>query len=191
LFAQRHKRASALDPYTVLFPADDLGQKLQGLMARVIALSGGIIQQSHRAIKLRATGGDSPYSAIMAFGRLPPSFANFRWIRGGVGVVGRLTPVATAAVLVLGVIAYRLNSEVLLMVTAVGVVLFVGGLFYYVLNWAERNPGLAVTEGIEAVHMARLQMAAKGVPELPSSPIVSDPQNPTLEPSAIAKRADE
>jgi hypothetical protein len=125
----------------------------------------------------------------MFSGRPFPGFANFRWIRGGVGVVGRLTPVATAAVLVLGVVAYRLTSETFLIGLAIAVMVLVGGLFYYVLSWAERNPGLAVTEGIEAVQMAQLAMAAKHITIPPRSPIVSDPQNPTIE-IAAAKAED-
>jgi hypothetical protein len=42
-----------------------------------------------------------------------PAMANLAWASrmGGVGVVGRLTPVATVGAAVLGVIGYRLNSD--------------------------------------------------------------------------------
>jgi len=103
-------------------------------------------------------------------------------IRLAHGVVGKTSVVAGLALLVLGSIAWRVSTDLLLVTGGMVLVIF----FVYlgaVLWFAHRHPELALLEGAEIIQYRQQEMA-KGVTELPRSP----PTTPTarIRPSAIS-----
>src|SRR5262245_2618399 len=91
-------------------------------------------------------GGDEAVSIFDKFGIHVGAFAR---LKSGRGVVGRLAQVLIVAVVVIGGIALKLSDPTHLLwvigiITAL-VILVVAAL----LVWAERNPQLAVMEGLD------------------------------------------
>lgn len=93
-------------------------------------------------------------------------------IRLARGVVGKASIVAGIVFLVLGSIAWRMPPDLLFPFAGV----FLLALFAYLggmLWFAHRHPEQALLEGAEIIQYRQLEMAAKGVRELPQSPRIT------------------
>lgn len=85
------------------------------------------------------------------------------------GVVGKSTLVATAAILVIGGIAFRLTDHLLI---AAGLVAFVFMLYFIGVLWfANRHPGVALLEGADLVQWRQLDMIAKSGNPIANVPV--------------------
>jgi hypothetical protein len=105
----------------------------------------------------------------------------FARIKGGRGVVGRTAQVMIVALIILGAIAFRLRDELDLMIALAAVICFVMIVLWFLLNWAERNPQLAVMEGLDLAAYKQAESAALGLPRPPQTPAVADPGTITIE----------
>lgn len=101
-------------------------------------------------------------------------------IRLGPGVVGRSATVAVAALIVLAVAAYKINNDYFLFAIVILVVLIFAGFFWGAMRYADRNPAAALLEGAELVTWRKQELAAKNVPHLPDSPVITDPRPPSI-----------
>jgi hypothetical protein len=104
----------------------------------------------------------------------------FEKMRLGPGVVGRSATVAVVALLVLGVVAWRLTDQNLLLVIAgasfiLFLIYFIGAMIY-----GAKNPAAALLEGAELVTWQKQELAAKNVPHPPDSPLITDPRPPSI-----------
>jgi hypothetical protein len=87
-------------------------------------------------------------------------------IRLAQGVVGKASVVAGIVLLTLGAIAMRVDSDLLLVIAGIVVLVF----FVYlaaVLWFAHRHPEQALLEGAEIIQYRRLELAAREVPDAP------------------------
>jgi hypothetical protein len=96
-------------------------------------------------------------------------------IRGGRGAVGRIATVMVIALIVLGTIAYRISNENFLMIAGAAIIVFVTLVVRLLLNWAERNPELAVMEGLDLAAYKQAGIEAKNRPALNPLPPTTDP----------------
>ena len=93
-------------------------------------------------------------------------------IRLARGVVGKTSIVAGIVFLVLGTIAWRIAPDLLFAFASMLVIaffLYLGAMLWF----AHRHPEQALLEGAEIIQYRQQEMAAKGVPELPSSPPIT------------------
>ena len=97
-------------------------------------------------------------------------------VKLGPGVVGNTTTAVISGVVGLAIEAVALSSQPLVMFGVMGVTLALF-LTYLIGTWrfAAKNPDLALMGGAELLQLRQLQMAVKGLPELPSSPPTTDP----------------
>ena len=116
----------------------------------------------------------------------------FNKIRLAPGVLGKTGSVALALMVVFAVAVFKLTETwAILLIVFVAIASF----FAYQnfsFRFAEKNPGLALTEGAELVQYKLMeQQAAKGVIiDTDSSEVVTPPTpNPQIEPPAEAKDA--
>ena len=115
--------------------------------------------------------------------------AAFARIKGGRGVVGRTGQVMIVALIVLGSIAWRISNENFLMISGAAIIVFVVAIVLLLLRWAEKNPELAVMEGLDLAAYRQAEVAALGMPQPPGGPAVADPGTITIEfPSARRER---
>jgi hypothetical protein len=98
-------------------------------------------------------------------------------IRLARGVVGKTSVVAGIALLVLGSIAWRINAQLLLVMTGAVLLAFFAYLAA-VLWFAHRHPEQALLEGAEIIQYREQEMAAKGAPMLPRSAPTTPPPSP-------------
>ncbi len=99
-------------------------------------------------------------------------------VRLGRGVIGKSATVAVWALIVLGIVAYRLKVESFLIV--IGVAAFVLFLIFFIgsMIYGSRNPSAALLEGAELIAWQKQELAAKNMPNPPKGPIVLDPKGP-------------
>ncbi len=101
-------------------------------------------------------------------------------IKLGRGVVGKTTLVCLGLMVVLGIVAYRLEGNWFL----ISVALLAGFLFilylFKVFSFATTNPGEALLEGAELITWKRIDLAAKGIEKLPESTLMPDPVMPGI-----------
>jgi hypothetical protein len=96
-------------------------------------------------------------------------------IRFGRGVIGRVTFVALAVFAILGIVADRVSGNYFLIgIGAAAAVLFLVFLFK-VLDFAKKNPAIAVLDGAELITWRQLDLAAKGIPNPPAAVSLPDP----------------
>ncbi|MGZ5546010.1 MAG: hypothetical protein ACXWIU_15190 [Limisphaerales bacterium] len=95
-------------------------------------------------------------------------------------MIGKATVAVVVLLGVFGIIAARVPSEwAMLLVGAVAFLALFGFLGF--LGWfANNHPDLAATEGTTYVQSRQLTLGAKNLPNLPSTELMPDPQNPTL-----------
>ena len=98
-------------------------------------------------------------------------------VRLGSGVVGRTTSAVVVALVVLGVVASRVDPEALFWVAGLVVGLFVL-YFFGVLFFAQRNPGAALLEGAELLRWQQSELAAKGLGRIAPAPALQEPAEP-------------
>lgn len=96
-------------------------------------------------------------------------------IKLGRGVIGKSTYVAIAALGVLALVASRVTNEWFLISIAVGVVLLFGAFFFGSMKYAKENPGAALLEGAELITWRKQELAAKHLPNPPTTPPILDP----------------
>ena len=103
------------------------------------------------------------------------------------GVVGKATLALISIAALLAVVASRLSiAWMLLAVAILGVAIFVFFLFR-ILSFADKHPDLALLEGAELVQWKQMDVAAKGVGNLPGGPLIETPppiDTPLLGPKA-------
>lgn len=91
--------------------------------------------------------------------------ANFSRIKFGGGIVGKTSNVSISLLIIIGIIAYNKieNEWAILALLLMMALLFV---FYLVkiLSFAEKNPEIAVLEGMELIKYKEVGLAAKGLP---------------------------
>jgi hypothetical protein len=102
----------------------------------------------------------------------------FARIRAGRGAVGRTAQVMIVALIVLGSIAFRVTDERLLMIAGAAIILFVMLVLRFLLTWAERNPELAVMEGLDLAAYRQADLESKNQLELNPLPPTTDPRQP-------------
>jgi hypothetical protein len=103
-------------------------------------------------------------------------------VRLGRGVVGKVTNAFIAVAVVVAAAILSLSGQPWLIFALA--LLFALGFFVYqrsILNFARRNPHLALMDGAEVTDYKRLELAAKGIPLPPPSPLMGDPQNPVVD----------
>lgn len=93
-------------------------------------------------------------------------------------MVGRSATVAVVALIVLGVVAYKLNNEYALFAIAgisfvLFLIFFIGSMIY-----GGKNPAAALLEGAELVKWQKQELAAKSLPHPPLTPAIPDPKSP-------------
>jgi hypothetical protein len=101
-------------------------------------------------------------------------------------MIGKATVAVITLLFLLCVVAARVPSEwAMLTVGGAGVVALFGYLFFleYFVN---KHPDVAATEGLTYVQSRQIGLAAKGLPKIPYTDIVPDPQNPTLLDQSLA-----
>ena len=109
---------------------------------------------------------------------LGPTLERLGRIRFGRGVVGRTTFALIVALVVLGVIAWRLADatvvlvQVLLAALALGVIGLFVLYFVRIMRFADANPMAATLEGAEWIQLEQIRLAAKGLPNPPAMPVV-------------------
>lgn len=96
-------------------------------------------------------------------------------IRLSRGVVGKTTYTAIAFFGVLGIVAARLPSDMLLALALIACAIF---LIYFVglLHFANKNPAAALLEGAELLHWQQTELAAKGTGPIPLQPAITPPR---------------
>ena len=75
---------------------------------------------------------------------------------------------------VLGIVAYRIPVESLLMVVGAGFVAFMvyfGGVLWY----GHAHTGASLLEGSELLHWQKMETATKNTGTLPDAPVIQDP----------------
>jgi hypothetical protein len=98
-------------------------------------------------------------------------------IRLAHGVVGKTSVVTGLALLVLAGIAWRVSTDLLLVMG--GMVLLIFFVYLAAVLWfAHRHPEQALLEGAEIIQYREQEMAAKGVPELPRVAPTTPPELP-------------
>jgi len=95
------------------------------------------------------------------------------------GVVGKVSYVAGAALLVLGALALRVDSAALFGIIAVAAVLLFLAYLVGILWFATKNPGLALLEGAELIQWRQMDMGLKGAESIPDMTNIEAP--PQLE----------
>ena len=86
-------------------------------------------------------------------------------IRLAHGVVGKASVVAGIVLLALGAIAMRVDSDLLLVMA--GVVVLVFFVYLAAMLWfAHRHPEQALLEGAEIIQYRQLELAARGISEV-------------------------
>jgi hypothetical protein len=111
-------------------------------------------------------------AALKSLGIKADSFSNFRF---GPGVVGKISLVVTSAIIVLGIIAIRTSSEILLGALSVGVIGLAAWHSKTIRSFAKDNPALAILEGAEYVAHQQIYLAAKGQAIPPDQPLIESP----------------
>ena len=102
-------------------------------------------------------------------------------IRLAHGVVGKTSIVAGIVFLVLGGITWRLPVDSLFLFGG----MIAAGFFVYLLAvmwFAHKHPEQALLEGAEIIQFRQQEMAAKGLPTPPSSPLTLNPADPPQPP---------
>ena len=100
----------------------------------------------------------------------------FDRIKLGRGVVGKVSYVAAAALLVLAAAALRI-SGVWLFAGLIGATVIVFLAYIMGILWfATKNPGIALLEGAELIQWRQMEMGVKGVKSIPQEPNIEPPQ---------------
>jgi len=95
-------------------------------------------------------------------------------------MIGKATVALVVLFILLVIVASRVPSEwAMLSVAGAGIVTLFCYLFF-IARFADKHPELAATEGATYVQTKQIALAAKGMRVPPATPIVPDPQNPTL-----------
>jgi hypothetical protein len=104
-------------------------------------------------------------------------------VKFGRGAVGKVAVIIAVALLALGAIGVRVGGTGGLVLGGgiVAVTLAGLGVILYVVIW---RPELAVLEGTELVMYKHVTLGAKGLTQIPNSPVIPDPSGgpPLLEP---------
>lgn len=90
---------------------------------------------------------------------------NFSKIKCGGGVVGKTSNVGIVLLIVIGFITYnKIEDQLIILALVVAMV----GLFVFylikILSFAEKNPEIAVLEGMELVSYKEVDLASKSIP---------------------------
>jgi hypothetical protein len=104
----------------------------------------------------------------------------YRRVTLGRGVVGKSTSAFFGLCGVFGLVAVGLMvaHEAILLALAVLAALVYFFYQYMVIGYATNNPAGALLEGADLVKWHQHEIAAKGLKEIPQTPLVADPQNP-------------
>jgi hypothetical protein len=110
------------------------------------------------------------------------------------GLVGRVCTVALVYSVVIGVLGALSRNEWVMGGAVVAILVIVFPMLWRVINFAEKNPQVAILDGAQFLKHEQLVLASKGVPEItviPEAQIQEQPALPSPAQVASANKPDE
>lgn len=97
------------------------------------------------------------------------------------GLVGRVCSVLVVACLALGTVGALSKNEWIMGGSIVSIVLLAFPLLWRIINFADKNPGVAILDGAQFLKHEQMRLASKTTPE-----IVVLPSSQTADPSPVS-----